>query len=215
MPSDPFDEVRADVAAAVTEAESTLRQWRARHEEPTSKRLLADLESIEIDLADMESAIESATLNPERFNISESALAERRKFVRATRSTVAAAREEVARGKAAVGKAKAQGAPAEERVGLLAASTPGGFIGGPASSSGAGSGPSRRQRDMEQGNVEVFGLHGSLQQVRHADFASLPSVRLSLPCTSAFRSHLPSVRLCLLCVLESQARAPSVSAGGN
>jgi len=186
MPSDPFDEVRADVAAAVTEAEATLRQWRARHEEPTAKRLLADLESIEIDLADMDSAIESATLHPERFHISESTLAERRKFMRKTRSTVAAAREEVGRGKVSAGMAKAKGAPAEERIGLLAASPPGGS-GGKPGGSGVGSNPSRRQKDMELGNAEVFGSHASLQQVR----------------------------LCRPCLLESPMRraAPLLSAG--
>mmetsp|Transcript_18171 Transcript_18171/g.50576 ORF Transcript_18171/g.50576 Transcript_18171/m.50576 type:complete len:185 (-) Transcript_18171:601-1155(-) len=167
MPSDPFDDVREDVATAVAEAEAILQQWRLRHEEPTAKRLLADLESIEIDLADMDSAIESATLNPERFNISEAVLAERRKFVRTTRSTVAAAREEVARGKAPVGKANTKRSSAEERVGLLAANA-----------SAAGSSCARdhaggldavrtRQKDVDQGSTHLLGSHASLQQACH------------------------------------------------
>jgi len=160
MPSDPFDEVKADVAAAVSEAEATLTQWRARHEEPTAKRLLAELASVEIDLADMDSAIESAAQNPERFKISASTLAERRAFVRTTRSTVAAAREEVSKTKASGGKATAKRASAEERVGLLA-----GGGGGGASSGGGKSGASRRQRDLEEGNTQLLGSQGSLQQV--------------------------------------------------
>lgn len=165
-PSDPFDGVKAVVAATVAEVEGSLRQWRSRKDEPNREmagaRLLVEIESVEDTLAEMDAAIEAAALNPERFQISDSEMTSRRAFVRSTRSTVAAAREELSRGRGATAKRSA----AEERVGLLAGSGSGGSSGG-----GAG----RRQREMDQDNTKLLGSHVSLQQ---AELAPSPSPAL-------------------------------------
>eukprot|EP00312_Isochrysidales_sp_CCMP1244_P017595 CAMPEP_0202786110 /NCGR_PEP_ID=MMETSP1388-20130828/69577_1 /ASSEMBLY_ACC=CAM_ASM_000864 /TAXON_ID=37098 /ORGANISM="Isochrysis sp, Strain CCMP1244" /LENGTH=74 /DNA_ID=CAMNT_0049455661 /DNA_START=21 /DNA_END=241 /DNA_ORIENTATION=- len=74
MSEDPFDEVKADVAASLNSVEAGLQRWRGQRDASTSKRLLSELETIDEDLSDMEAAIAAAAADPERFQISEATL---------------------------------------------------------------------------------------------------------------------------------------------
>ena len=43
MSEDPFDEVKADVAASLNSVEAGLQRWRGQRDASTSKRLLSEL----------------------------------------------------------------------------------------------------------------------------------------------------------------------------
>ena len=173
MSEDPFDEVKADVAASLNSVEAGLQRWRGQRDASTSKRLLSELETIDEDLSDMEAAIAAAAADPERFQISEATLAARRAFVRSTSSSVAAARQELARGRGGgAGASGSKRVAGEERVGLLSGSGGGGAE--TPGRGGGGGGSSRRQAGMDHDNAQIASAHAELQQAfrRHRRWPS-------------------------------------------